>query len=69
MRALRLIDIVDIDELSLRYAQSNVEQNGLTDRISIVSSPRTGPILFPFTIDKSSYVSEAIFPRGYRAHD
>ncbi|CAL1707924.1 unnamed protein product [Somion occarium] len=35
----------DIDELSLKYAKMNIENNNLSDRITLVKSDPSGPIL------------------------
>lgn len=37
--------IQDIDELSLKYAKMNIENNNLSDRITLVKSDPSGPIL------------------------
>lgn len=39
--------MTDIDAASLASAQSNVDRNGLSDRITLLRADPTGPIMLP----------------------
>lgn len=46
-----MIFYVDVDELSLQYAQRNVTDNNLDRRIGLRKSALEGPILHPLSDD------------------
>jgi hypothetical protein len=52
--------LLDIDGVSLHYAQMNVSSNHLQDWIQIVPTSPKGPILLPLALDESSTCVSAI---------
>lgn len=42
-----LLTMLDIDAVSLAAAQSNIDRNGLSERITLLRADSAGPILLP----------------------
>jgi hypothetical protein len=49
-----LIQMLDVDAMSLASAQSNVDRNGLFERITVLRADPTGPIMLPFIQDTTT---------------
>jgi len=53
--------MIDIDAASLASAQSNVDRNGLSERITLLRADPTGPIILPLIQDTAtSYAMHGI---------
>jgi 23S rRNA (adenine1618-N6)-methyltransferase len=51
---LSLTRMLDIDAVSLSAAQSNVDRNDLSGRITLIRADPTGPILLPLVQDTAT---------------
>lgn len=53
--------MLDIDAVSLASAQSNIDRNGLSERITLLRADPVGPILLPLIQDMAtSYVMHSL---------
>jgi 23S rRNA A1618 N6-methylase RlmF len=48
------IQVIDIDSVSLLSAQSNIDSNGLSERIALIRADPTGPIMIPLIQDAAA---------------
>jgi hypothetical protein len=48
------IQVIDIDSVSLLSAQSNIDSNGLSERITLIRADPTGPIMIPLIQDAAA---------------
>jgi hypothetical protein len=46
--------MLDVDAMSLASAQSNVDHNGLFERITVLRADTTGPIMLPLIQDTTT---------------